>query len=90
MFLATESISRRRRQYSYAQQYGSQYGLYGPGGQGWASNNNAYPNQQGYGWNNNWNLNQGNRPPEWYYNTGNTIQSSILCLIFLPLYILVI
>ncbi|UJR32233.1 hypothetical protein I4U23_019699 [Adineta vaga] len=84
LILVTES-SRHRRQYGgygYAQQYGSQYGLYGPGGQGWTNNNNnnnmnnRYPNQQGYGWNSNNNWNQGNRRPEWYYNTANTIQYS--------------
>ncbi len=67
--------------------------MYGPGGQGWGNNNNMnnrYPNQPGYGWNNNYNWNQGNQRPEWYYNTGNTIQSSILCFIFLVMYILLI
>jgi len=62
--------------------------MYGSGGQGWPNNNNnLYPNQQGYGWNNNYNWNQGNRVPEWYYNTANTIQSSILCFILLVIYI---
>jgi hypothetical protein len=91
--LVTESISRHRRQYSgygNPQQYGSQYGMYAPGGQGWVNNdmNNRYQNQPGYNWNNNLNWNQANRRPEWYYNTSNTIQSSILCFIFPLMYIL--
>jgi hypothetical protein len=46
------------------------------------NNNNRYPNQQVYGMNNNLNWNQGNRRPEWYHNTSNTIQTSIFCFIF--------
>ncbi|CAF3918550.1 unnamed protein product [Adineta steineri] len=83
----TESNLRRRRQYggyNIVQQYDNQYGLYGPGGQGWVNNyNNRYPNPN-YAWNNNWNWNQGNRRPEWYYNSSKTIQPSIFySLIFL-------
>ncbi|CAF1463271.1 unnamed protein product [Rotaria sordida] len=62
----TES-NRHRRQYNsyrHIQQYGDQYGLYGPGGQGWVNNyNNRYPNPN-YAWNTNYNWNQGHRRPE--------------------------
>ena len=66
--LAIDSSRRRRRQYggyNYVQQYANQYGLYGPGGQGWVNNNNnnRYPNPN-FAWNNNFNWNQGNRLPE--------------------------
>lgn len=92
--IVTQCADRHRRQYNgygYAQQYGSQYGLYGPGGQGWSNNNNnGYPNQQGLGWNSNFNWNQGNQRPEWYYNTSATNQSSILCFILLLMYILLV
>jgi len=88
----TESASRRRRQYSgynYVQQYGNQYGLYGPGGQGWVNNiyNNRYPNPN-YAWNNNFNWNQGNRRPEWYYNSAKAIHPSIFCFLFFGLFYL--
>ncbi|CAF4152424.1 unnamed protein product [Rotaria sp. Silwood2] len=89
---ATVSASRRRRQYtgpSYAQQYGSQYGVHSPGNQEWM--NNRYSNQQGPNWNNNhFNSNQGNQRPEWYYNTANTMQCSILCFVLGILYILIV
>ncbi|CAF0961960.1 unnamed protein product [Adineta steineri] len=97
--LSVTESARHRRQYAgngYAQQYGSDYGLYGPGGQGWVTNNNnnnmnnRYPNPQGFGGNGNFNWNQGNRRPEWYYNTSNTIQSSIFCFLSTIIYILVI
>ena len=87
LFLAFEISSRRvRRQYAgynYAQQYGNQYGIYGPGGQGWPNRyNDRYPNQQqGYAWNNNFNWNQGNRRPEWYYNNSSINRPlSFICL----------
>lgn len=80
--LATESAKRKRRQYGgygSAQQYGNQYQIYGPGGQGWGSGfNNRYPNQPNNGFSNNMNWNQGNRRPEWYYNSAQTVQTSIL------------
>lgn len=50
--------------------------------------NNRLPNQPGYNWNNNFNWNQGNRRPEWYYNAANTKQSSIICVLLCTLYIL--
>ncbi len=85
--LVTES-GRRRRQYSgysYAQQYANQYGLYGPGGQGWVNNyDNRYPNPN-YAWNNNFNWNHGNRRPEWYYNSSITIQPSFFCFLIFGL-----
>ena len=88
-FLAIAANSRRRRQsngYNLIQQYGNQYGLYGPGGQGWVNNyNNRYPNPN-YAWNNNFNWNQGNRRPEWYYNSAKNINPSILSLLFLGLF----
>jgi hypothetical protein len=75
--LATESNRRRRRQYNYVQQYSDQYGLYGPGGQGWVNNyNNMYPNPN-FAWNNNFNWNHGTRYPEFYYNSSKIIQPSI-------------
>ena len=87
-----ESARRRRRQYGgYGgpQQYGNQYGMYGPGGQGWGNNfNNQNPNQQGYGWNNNNNWNQGNRRPEWYYNSGTSVGPSLLSLLLVALFFL--
>jgi len=77
--LETES-NRVRRQYHYIQQYGNQYGLYGPGGQGWVNNyNNRYPNPN-YAWNTNFNWNQGHRRPEWYYNSSVMIRPSYLSL----------
>ena len=53
LFLVIQSVSHRRRRqyYGYPQQYGSQYGLQGPGGQGWMNMDNRYLNQPG--WNNN-------------------------------------
>ncbi len=91
--LAIESNSRRRRQYTgynFVQQYGNQYGLYGPGGQGWVNNyNNRYPNPN-YAWNNNWVWNQGNRRPEWYYNSSKTNHPSIFCFLFFGLIFLLI
>jgi hypothetical protein len=54
------------------------------------NNNNRFSNQENYKWNNNLNWNQGNRHPEWYYNTSNTVRSSILCIIVVLLYILVV
>jgi len=84
--LANESSSRRRRrQYNFVQQYDNQYGLYGPGGQGWVNNNNnLYPNPN-FVWNNNWNWNQGTRYPEWYYSSAKTIHPSIICFLVLGL-----
>ncbi|CAF3402880.1 unnamed protein product [Rotaria socialis] len=83
-----ESNRRHRRhndQYGYIPLYGNQFGLYGPGGQGWVNNyNNRYPNPN-YVWNNNFNWNHGNRLPEWYYNSGKTIQPSILCVLIFSL-----
>ena len=88
-FLAIAANSRRRRQsngYNLIQQYGNQYGLYGPGGQGWVNYyNNRYPNPN-YAWNNYFNWNQGNRRPEWYYNSAKNINPSILSLLFLGLF----
>lgn len=54
------------------------------------NNFNRYPNAPGYGWNSNFNWNQGNRRPEWYYNTSNTVQSSILCFLLPLMYILLV
>jgi hypothetical protein len=92
--LVTESSRRQRRQnngYNFVQQYDNQYELYGPGGQGWVNNynNNRYPNPN-FVWNNNWNWNQGNRRPEWYYNSSKTIQPSIFCLIIFGILCLLI
>jgi hypothetical protein len=80
-----ESARRsRRQQYGYAQQYGNQYGIYGPGGQGWSNGfDNRYSNQQNYAWSNSLNWNQGNRRPEWYHNTGTQRQISIVHLLSL-------
>jgi hypothetical protein len=91
-FLVTESGRHRRQYINNAQQYANQYGIYGPGGQGWTNtnnNNNRYQNQNS-AWNNNFNLNQGNRLPEWYYNSAKTIQPSIFYLITFGLFFLII
>ena len=91
-FSVTESLSRHRRQYNpYGynyppQQQQQQQGVYNQAPQGWMNNgmnmNNPYPNQGAYNnWNNNLNWNQGNRQPEWYYNTSSTTRSSILSII---------
>ncbi|CAF3861174.1 unnamed protein product, partial [Rotaria magnacalcarata] len=86
LILAAESVRHRRQYVGYGppQQYASQHGLYGPGGQGWMNNNlnNRFPNQPGYNWNNNFNWNHGHRRPEWYYNAANIKQSPIVCLLF--------
>ncbi|UJR14548.1 hypothetical protein I4U23_001544 [Adineta vaga] len=88
LIIGTES-NRRRRQYAgynYVQQYNNQYGLYGPGGQGWVNNyNNRYPNPN-YAWNNNYNWNQGVRRPEWYYNSSQIIYPSIFCSVIFLLF----
>ncbi|CAF4590581.1 unnamed protein product, partial [Rotaria sp. Silwood2] len=50
LLISISESNRRRRQYHHAQQYANQYGLYGPGGQGWVNNNNnRYPNSN-YAW----------------------------------------
>ncbi|CAF1553244.1 unnamed protein product [Rotaria magnacalcarata] len=94
LILAAESVRHRRQYVGYgpAQQYASQHGLYGPGGQGWMNNNlnNRFPNQPGYNWNNNFNWNHGHRRPEWYYNAANIKQSPIVCLLFCTLYNLIV
>ena len=83
-YIPVTECARHRRQYiGYG--YGQQYGLYS---QGWM--NNRYLNPQGHSWNNNFNWNQGNRYPEWYYNTSNTVQLSILCFIVSVCYILIV
>lgn len=76
MFALGTDSNRLRRQYNYIQQYGNQYGLYGPGGQGWVNNyDNRYPNPN-YAWNNNFVWNQGSRYPQWYYSSARVVSPS--------------